>query len=587
MRLSYILVVAFFTLCSSATNAAPFEDQIEKVYFGGRWWRDGDMMRHSWGLGTFIVRFQGSSSLVVNMGAAYDGSYYTCQVDNGAEQRIFVANSLLNPTSIGMTFTGLSLTEEHTISCGRNNEASYGDSIISGITLEDNGQLLQAIDPNANNNMIRFEAIGDSITAGYKVLVPAGVSDPATIANQDVFQTYIRYMADAWGTTDYQVIAKSGVSILDYGTTGIVMPREWPCREYWDGWEGNCPGLWDFSDWQADVVTINLGTNDFAFGNPTQEQFRQGYLSFIQQVRSKYPNALIACIEPIQHSCNGESFPLLTGIVNGLEQAVSDMNDQKVIYYETGRTEDPWLDCTLSTQDFMDFTHPTVQGNQKFAARLLDAMTNDVRQFFPNKCGGSGPTCLPGTPSSPSTISPVSSPVSIPSTPPTSSPVLLSPVSVPSAPSSVIVICTAIPQAQLPEGQWATTDEQCQKCGDGYQWWPCDTDPALCQCSPTNTMSPSVPAPVYSPVSMPSVSPVSSPVSAPSSPIQSEIICTAVPQNELPTGAWATTDNQCGKCADGYQWWPCDTTSPSLCDCTENNNRRRTRAMLRSRKLVL
>jgi len=583
MHFSNIIAFASFVLSLSSTDATP--DQIEKIYFGGRWWRDRDTMRHSWGLGTFIVRFQGSSSLVMNMGAALDGAFYTCQVDNGLEQRILVSNSIQNPNANGMTFTDLSSTEEHVIRCGRNNEASYGDSVISGITLEDSGQLLQAIDPNANNKMIRFEAIGDSITAGYKVLVPPGVSDPATIANQDVFHSYIRFMADAWGTTDYQVIAKSGVSILDYGTTGIVMPQEWLCREYWAGWEGGCPALWDFGNWQADVVVINLGTNDFAFGNPTQLQFRQGYLSFVQQVRSKYPNALIACIEPIQHSCSGESFPVLTSIVNGLEQAVNDMNDPKVIYYETGSTVDPWLDCTLSTQDFMDFTHPTVQGNEKFASGLLEKMTNDVRQFFPNKCGGAGPTCGPGTPTPPSTTSPISSPFSTPSTSPISSPVPPSSVSSPSNPSAGTVVCTATPQNQLPDGEWATTDEQCEKCGDGYQWWPCDSD--LCQCSPMIPTSPSEPTPVSSPVSTPTTSPVSSPVSPVSSPVStpsSQIACTAVPQNELPNGQWAITNNSCKQCEEGYEWWPCDTTAPSLCKCTDNNNTRRARAMLRSGK---
>jgi len=73
--------------------------------------------------------------------------------------------------------------EEHVVRCGRNNEASYGDTVVTGIDLESGGQLLQATYPNANNSMIRFEAIGDSITAGYKVTVPPGVVDPATIAN--------------------------------------------------------------------------------------------------------------------------------------------------------------------------------------------------------------------------------------------------------------------------------------------------------------------------------------------------------------------------------------------------------------------
>ena len=213
-----VLLVKVLTLSYIVTKgkAAIEEDSIEKIYFGGRWWQDGNAMRHSWGLGTFIVKFQGSSSLVIKMGAALAGAYYTCTVDNsGPEQTKIVTNTFDKANDTGMIFTGLSPLTEHTIWCGRNNEASYGDSVFVGVELEASGQLLQAVDPNANNNMIRFEAIGDSITAGYKVLVPSSrASDPATLANQNVFKTYIRYMADAWGTSDYQVLAKSGVSIL-------------------------------------------------------------------------------------------------------------------------------------------------------------------------------------------------------------------------------------------------------------------------------------------------------------------------------------------------------------------------------------
>ena len=80
------------------------------------------------------------------------------------------------------------------------------------------------------------------------------------------------------------MIAKSGISILDYGTTGVVMSKEWPCQTFWFQFPGQtkCPVLWDFAKWQADVVTINLGTNDYVFGDPTQQKFREGYLKFIQ-----------------------------------------------------------------------------------------------------------------------------------------------------------------------------------------------------------------------------------------------------------------------------------------------------------------
>ena len=89
--------------------------------------------------------------------------------------------------------------------------------------------------------------------------------------------------------------------------------------------------------------------------------------------------------------------------MNGLEQAVNDMNDPKVIYYKTtgninsddnnNNNNQSWLDCTTNTTDFVDYIHPTVQGNEKFATQLLQTMTDDVRRFFPEKCGGSGIFC--------------------------------------------------------------------------------------------------------------------------------------------------------------------------------------------------
>jgi hypothetical protein len=381
------------------SSAKSTDDDLSKVHFGGRWWRNEDSaMEHSWGQGTFIVRFRGSSKLVIRMKSAYSGLYYTCKIDDGQEVKLLHDNSV----EYFEVASDLVPTQEHIIRCGRNNEASWGSTIIYDLNLDTGGEILQANDPNADNTMIRFEAIGDSITAGFKVTSNSAY-DPLTIENQDVFQTYIRFMADAWNTSDYNVIAKTGVSMLDHGQTEVTMPLEWSCRHFWDKWQVTCPSLWDFSSWQADVVTINLGTNDFFHGNPTQQHFREGYLSFIQDVRAKYPNALIACIEPIQHSCSIENdvkLDIIAGIVGGLQQAVNDMSDPKVIYYKTGNSDNQWLDCTTNTTDFVDFIHPTVRGNEKFAAQLLKTMTEDVRRFFPEKCGGSGILCKAVLPSS-------------------------------------------------------------------------------------------------------------------------------------------------------------------------------------------
>jgi len=441
---------------------------LNKIHFIGRWWKnesDGSM-EHSWGVGTFIVRMKGSTKLIMSMKspdfqADDPGAYYTCRV-NGVDHQIHqIHNEDVEVAS------DLAPNMEHIIRCGRNNEASYGPTIIYGVKIEENGELLQAVDPNAHNTMLRFEAIGDSIAAGFKVTAKSAY-EPATIANQDVFQSYVRSMADAWKTEDWNVIAKSGISILDYdGKTGVVMSKEWVCRQFWDTWQGSCPTLWDFSTWQADVVTINLGTNDEVFGDPTQQQFREGYLNFLHNVRTNYPNALIACIEPLLHSCKVTE--KLDGIVNGMEQAVTDMDDPKVIYYKTGSHANQWLGC--DTSDYVDSnTHPTVEGHTKFSARLLEEVTKDVRTFFPEKCGGSGSSCETGPPSPTMTPSPTPAPA---------------PIASPTDGNS----CVAIPQDQLPDGTFATTDSQCAPCSTGQAYWPCDTPDktwGLCRCSDNN-----------------------------------------------------------------------------------------------------
>merc|ERR1719450_819633 len=107
------------------------------------------------------------------------------------------------------------------------------------------------------------------------------------------------------------------------------MKERWPCREF--TW-GTCSGAWDFNNWQADVVTINLGTNDYVFGNPTPDHFQKEYTALISLVRSKYPNALIACLAPLAVSC----FPTDQKWINAgerVKRAAESFGDEKIRFY--------------------------------------------------------------------------------------------------------------------------------------------------------------------------------------------------------------------------------------------------------------
>lgn len=106
------------------------------------------------------MRMKGSTKLIMSMKSPDavtndPGAYYTCRV-NGVEHQFHQ----IHHEDVEVA-SGLAPNIEHIIRCGRNNEASFGPTVIYGVIIEENGELLQAVDPNANNTMLRFEAIGD------------------------------------------------------------------------------------------------------------------------------------------------------------------------------------------------------------------------------------------------------------------------------------------------------------------------------------------------------------------------------------------------------------------------------------------
>lgn len=209
MRYSTIglCVAAALLLGCCICNAAASLEQLPKIYFGGRWWQDGDGMKHSWGVGTLVVSFRGSSQLSIRMNSGYSGGmYYTCRIEEGSEVKLYHPNAEDYLT----VSTDLDPLREYTVWCGRNNEASYGVTTVYGVALDAGAELLQATDPNADNSMLRMEIVGDSISAGFKVTATSS-SESATVANQDVFLAYGSLLAeDFFHTSDYQVVAKSG-----------------------------------------------------------------------------------------------------------------------------------------------------------------------------------------------------------------------------------------------------------------------------------------------------------------------------------------------------------------------------------------
>lgn len=215
-----------------------------------------------------------------------------------------------------------------------------------------------ALNPVAPQGLI-FEAIGDSITAGFKV------TGSPMASTEDVFKTYSYHLAKHWGADDWNVVARSGIGVIERADEHEYL-KQYNCANF--QWDLPCQLPWDFSKRVPDVVTVNLGTNDYTFVTPlpSQQTFATKYSELLSAIRGHYPQATIFAIVPIIYSCVGGKFATMR---NGILAAVEEQNDPRIHVIETGSPSDQWLSCG---SEFSDYTHPTVAGHKKFAERLAE-----------------------------------------------------------------------------------------------------------------------------------------------------------------------------------------------------------------------
>jgi len=274
-------------------------------------------------------------------------------------------------------------------------------------------------------------------------------------------------------------------------------------------------------------------------------------LAFLRDIRVKYPTSIIAVIEPLLQSCSEDS--LLSDISDAILQAAVDMNDDRVIFYPTGTVDEPWLSCR---DDYIDYTHPNIEGNIKFAAKLYQSMKDDVCSIFPNKCRTAATS------------------------------------------GNVPTYCGS---SSCIQQVWDTLAGQ-YTCGERIKWLQSqgysqskscttvqDEFPTICLCAPNSPpQSNSGKAINMRPSSTPSTTPtksplklqntdnnifeataVPSPTPPPAQAVVDRISCVAIPQEELNAlGLWAITNELCRQCEplNPITWWPCDL-SPPLCRC--------------------
>jgi lysophospholipase L1-like esterase len=205
---------------------------------------------------------------------------------------------------------------EHTLVIYRKTESRFGRTTFNGFTFPNGGMVLPIERPGR-----KLLFIGDSITAGYGA-DKSGPYDPATSENpsnpmatcppnlyrQDASaptnaqiqsntqaligaeNAYVSFAANVGRTlkADTQLVALSGV-----GMARSRNPDEPTIDKLYNrvGGEITSRVLAD-SSWQPDAVVLNIGTNDFAGGDPGAV-FQVKLEEFTKKLREEFPAAVI------------------------------------------------------------------------------------------------------------------------------------------------------------------------------------------------------------------------------------------------------------------------------------------------------
>jgi lysophospholipase L1-like esterase len=245
----------------------------------------------------------------------------------------------------------------HDVLVYRRTEAFFGPTTFNGFDLDPSAYL--AGPPVLTR---RLEVIGDSISAGYG----NEGTYPCTFEGktENHYLTYGALAARAIGAELYTE-AWSGIGMLrnNDGTTTGTMPERYPRTL-----PEQAASIWDFSAFTPDAVVINLGTNDFAKGDP-MTAFQTAYTQFVSALRGHYPKArLYLAVGPM---LGGAEYDKASAYLNGVISARGALGDSNLALLPFA-TQDP-----ASDQLGCDY-HPSLKTHQKMADKLVATLKADL-----------------------------------------------------------------------------------------------------------------------------------------------------------------------------------------------------------------
>ena len=245
----------------------------------------------------------------------------------------------------------------HDVLLYRRTEAFFNATTFNGFDLAPSAYL-----PGPSLPTRRLELIGDSISAGYGNEGTLPCKFENTTENH-----YLTYGALAARTLQAELYTEawSGIGMLrnNGGDTTGTMPERYPRTL-----PELATSVWDFSKFIPHAVVINLGTNDFAKGDPTSA-FQTTYTQFVADLRGHYPTArFFLAVGPM---LGGDGYTQAKAYLNGVIAARAAASDKNLTLLELGTQDgqNDGLGCDY---------HPSLKTHQKAADKLVAALQADL-----------------------------------------------------------------------------------------------------------------------------------------------------------------------------------------------------------------
>ncbi len=169
----------------------------------------------------------------------------------------------------------------HTVEISRRNEGFFGIHEFLGF------EPASAIVMSPSPYKVQLEFIGDSLTCGYGI-EGASANCSFSGATESAYSSYALVAARELSAAAH-LICYSGKGVhQNYGgNTGEMMPELYPRTL-----TGNATPVWAPEQFAAEVVVINLGTNDFSAALD-ESAFVEDYVALLNTARARHPQSYL------------------------------------------------------------------------------------------------------------------------------------------------------------------------------------------------------------------------------------------------------------------------------------------------------